>query len=37
MEFNKVYWDMYKAMERRRAFSCDPIEDISFDEGEGRD
>jgi hypothetical protein len=33
MEFDQVHWDMYKAMKRKPAISCDPRKDVSF-EGE---
>jgi hypothetical protein len=34
MEFDQVHWDMYKAMKRDPAISCDPKRGVSFDEGE---
>jgi len=37
MEFDQVHWDMYKAMKRKPAISCDPRKGVSFDEGYGRE
>jgi hypothetical protein len=37
MEFDEVHWDMYKAMKRLPAISCDPRKCVSFDEVESRE